>query len=155
MAAPKGNAVVAQSGGPTAVINASLVGVIEECQKHAEIENIYGAIHAVAGMDKNDFVDLTGLDSDTLELVASTPSSSIATRKRSAAIRVYSSSCVSERWYFPSLVMWTFSESSRGMKPSFCRSRGNNFLGNGHRRRPQLQVCTQVAAKVDHRTAIR
>ena len=81
MAAPKGNAVVAQSGGPTAVINASLVGVIEECQKHAEIENIYGAIHAVAGMDKDDFVDLTGLDSDTLELVASTPSSSIATSR--------------------------------------------------------------------------
>ncbi len=79
--APKGNAVVAQSGGPTAVINASLVGVIEECQKHAEIETLYGAIHAVAGMVKDDFVDLTNLSPETLELVASTPSSSIATSR--------------------------------------------------------------------------
>ena len=79
--APKGNAVVAQSGGPTAVINASLVGVIEECQKHPEIETLYGAVHAVAGMVKDDFVDLTNLSSETLELVASTPSSSIATSR--------------------------------------------------------------------------
>ena len=34
--APKANAVVGQSGGPTGVINASLVGVIEEVCKHVE-----------------------------------------------------------------------------------------------------------------------
>jgi 6-phosphofructokinase 1 len=45
--APRANAVVAQSGGPTAVINASLVGVIEEANKHPEIENLYGSLHAV------------------------------------------------------------------------------------------------------------
>ena len=45
------NAVVGQSGGPTGVINASLVGVIEEARKHPEIQNIYGAVHAVAGID--------------------------------------------------------------------------------------------------------
>ncbi len=77
----KGNAVVAQSGGPTAVINASLVGVIEECQKHAAIGTLYGAVHAVAGMAKDDFVDLTNLSAEQLELVASTPSSSIATSR--------------------------------------------------------------------------
>ena len=47
--APKANAVVGQSGGPTAVINESLVGVIEEAKKHPEIENLYGALNAVAG----------------------------------------------------------------------------------------------------------
>ena len=56
--APKANAVVAQSGGPTAVINASLVGVIEEANKHPEIENLYGALHAVVGMSKDEFIDL-------------------------------------------------------------------------------------------------
>jgi 6-phosphofructokinase 1 len=55
--APKANAVIGQSGGPTAVINASLVGVIEEASKHSEIENLYGAVHAVAGIIKDEFID--------------------------------------------------------------------------------------------------
>ncbi|UCC22639.1 MAG: hypothetical protein JSW23_00775 [Planctomycetota bacterium] len=56
--APKANAVVGQSGGPTAVINASLVGVIEEASKHPEIKTLYGAVHAVAGIVKDEFIDL-------------------------------------------------------------------------------------------------
>ncbi|MHC4677611.1 MAG: 6-phosphofructokinase [Planctomycetota bacterium] len=79
--APKANAVVGQSGGPTSVINASLVGVIEEARKHPEIENLYGAVHAVAGMVKNDFIDLGTLLADTLEIVAASPSSAIATSR--------------------------------------------------------------------------
>ncbi|MEJ2650103.1 MAG: 6-phosphofructokinase, partial [Sedimentisphaerales bacterium] len=78
---PKANAVVGQSGGPTGVINASLVGVIEEVKKHPEIENIYGAIHAVAGMVKDEFIDLGKLSKDTLETVAATPSSAIGTSR--------------------------------------------------------------------------
>ncbi len=79
--APKANAVVGQSGGPTGVINASLVGVIEEAKKHPEIENIYGAIHAVAGMVKDDFIDLGKLTADELEVVAASPSSAIGTSR--------------------------------------------------------------------------
>ena len=79
--APKANAVVAQSGGPTGVINASLVGVIEEARKHAEIETIYGAIHAVAGMVKDQFVDLSKLSAETLETVAASPSSALGTSR--------------------------------------------------------------------------
>ena len=79
--APKANAVVGQSGGPTGVINASLVGVIEEAKKHLEIENIYGAVHAVAGMVKEDFIDLKSLSADTLETVAASPSSAIGTSR--------------------------------------------------------------------------
>ncbi len=79
--APKANAVVAQSGGPTGVINASLVGVIEEAQKHPEIQTLYGAMHAVAGMKKDDFIDLTKLSSDVLETVAASPSSAIGTSR--------------------------------------------------------------------------
>ncbi len=75
--APKANAVVAQSGGPTGVINASLVGVIEEAKKHPQIENIYGSMHALAGMIKDDFIDLGKLSAETLELVAASPSSAI------------------------------------------------------------------------------
>ena len=79
--APKANAVVGQSGGPTGVINASLVGVIEEAHKHPEIENLYGAIHAVAGMVKNEFIDLKKLSPEMLEVVAASPSSAIGTSR--------------------------------------------------------------------------
>ena len=79
--APKANAVVAQSGGPTGVINASLVGVIEQAQKYPEIENLYGSLHAVAGMVKDEFIDLKALSADTLELVAASPSSAIGSSR--------------------------------------------------------------------------
>ena len=79
--APKANAVVGQSGGPTGVINASLVGVIEEANKHPEIENLYGAVHAVAGMVKEEFVDLKKLSADTLGEIAASPSSALASSR--------------------------------------------------------------------------
>ncbi|MHC4076337.1 MAG: 6-phosphofructokinase, partial [Planctomycetota bacterium] len=79
--APKANAVVGQSGGPTGVINASLVGVIEQACSYPEIENLYGAVHAVAGMVKQDFIDLKKVSVDTLEKVAVSPSSAIGTSR--------------------------------------------------------------------------
>lgn len=75
------NAVIGQSGGPTGVINASLVGVIEEALKHSEINNLYGAIHAVAGIVKEDFIDLKKVPSDTLEAVAASPSSALGSSR--------------------------------------------------------------------------
>ena len=78
---PKANAVVGQSGGPTGVINASLAGVIEEVKKHPQIENIYGAVHAVAGMVKDDFIDLGKLSQETLETVAISPSSALGSSR--------------------------------------------------------------------------
>ncbi|MBN2589820.1 MAG: 6-phosphofructokinase [Sedimentisphaerales bacterium] len=78
---PKANAVIGQSGGPTGVINASLVGVIEEAKKHPQIEKIYGAVHAVAGMVNDDFIDLSNLSQDILETVAVSPSSSLGSSR--------------------------------------------------------------------------
>ncbi len=79
--APKANAVVGQSGGPTAVINASLVGVIEEARKFSEIENLYGAHHAVAGIVKEDFIDLQKLSPEILEEVACSPSAALGSSR--------------------------------------------------------------------------
>ncbi|MCX5635615.1 MAG: 6-phosphofructokinase [Planctomycetota bacterium] len=79
--APKANAVVGQSGGPTGVINASLAGVIEEAKKHPEIENLYGAVHAVSGMVKENFIDLKKLSSETLERMAGSPSSALGSSR--------------------------------------------------------------------------
>jgi 6-phosphofructokinase 1 len=78
---PKANAVVGQSGGPTAVINASLVGVIEEANKHAEIENLYGAVHGVAGMAKEQFIDLKKLSAETLTEVVGTPGAALGSSR--------------------------------------------------------------------------
>ena len=77
----RANAVVGQSGGPTAVINASLVGVIEEAKNHPEIQTIYGALHAVAGMVKDAFIDLGKLSAPTLETVAVSPSSALGSSR--------------------------------------------------------------------------
>jgi len=78
---PKANAVVGQSGGPTAVINESLVGVIEEANKHPEVENLYGAVHAVAGIEKEQFIDLKKLSGETLEAVAISPCAALGSSR--------------------------------------------------------------------------
>jgi len=79
--APKANAIVSQSGGPTGVINASLVGVIEEVKKHPEINNLYGAIHAVSGVVTENFIDLKKISNDVLETVAASPSSALGSSR--------------------------------------------------------------------------
>jgi len=79
--APKANAVVGQSGGPTGVINASLAGVIEEACKHAQIEALYGAVHAVSGIVKEQFIDLKKVSAADLEAVAASPSSALGSSR--------------------------------------------------------------------------
>jgi 6-phosphofructokinase len=79
--APRANAVVSQSGGPTGVINASLVGVIEEAKKHPQVKNLYGAIHAVNGIVKEDFIDLYKISADKLQIVAASPSSALGSSR--------------------------------------------------------------------------
>jgi len=75
------NAVVGQSGGPTGVINVSLVGVIEEANKHPEIENLYGALYAVVGMAKDEFIDLKKLSINELEKIAASPCSALGSSR--------------------------------------------------------------------------
>jgi 6-phosphofructokinase 1 len=70
-----GKAVVAQGGGPTAVINQSLVGAVLEARKYSCIENVYGARHGVRGIVEEDFMDLSQATTHNLEMVARTPSS--------------------------------------------------------------------------------
>jgi ATP-dependent phosphofructokinase / diphosphate-dependent phosphofructokinase len=72
-----GKAVIAQGGGPTAVINQSLVGAVLQARKYASIENIYGAINGVKGIVNEDFLDLTQATTHNLEVVGRTPSSAI------------------------------------------------------------------------------
>lgn len=76
-----GKILVAQGGGPTAVINQSLVGVALEARRFSQIGHIYGAHHGVRGIIDEDFVDLTQETSHNLELVANTPSSALGSTR--------------------------------------------------------------------------
>ncbi len=76
-----GNAVIGQSGGPTAVINQSLVGAVEVLQKADHIEKILGAHHAVSGIVKDDFIELQDLDQGRLDRLAVTPSSGLGSSR--------------------------------------------------------------------------
>jgi 6-phosphofructokinase len=73
--------LVAQGGGPTAVINQSLVGVVLEARRFAPVERIYGSRHGVRGIVNEDFVDLTQETSHNLEQVAATPGSALGSTR--------------------------------------------------------------------------
>jgi 6-phosphofructokinase 1 len=76
-----GKILVAQGGGPTAVINQSLAGVVLEARRHHGIQRVYGAMHGVRGILNEDFVDLTQETSHNIELVANTPAAALGSTR--------------------------------------------------------------------------
>ena len=78
---PKAKILVAQGGGPTAVINQSLAGVVLEARRFPGVERIYGARHGVRGIVNEDFVDLTQETRHNIELVATTPGSTLGSTR--------------------------------------------------------------------------
>ena len=46
----RGNMIIAQSGGPTVVINQSLAGAVAEAKKHSRIKGIYGSLNGIKGI---------------------------------------------------------------------------------------------------------
>lgn len=81
-----GNMLIAQSGGPTMVINQSLVGAVLEARQHACIRKVFGARHGIQGILKEQFVNLGGVSKRTLDAIAETPSSALGTvRKKPTA----------------------------------------------------------------------
>ena len=73
----EGKVLVAQGGGPTAVINQSLVGAVLESRKFSKVTRVYGAISGVNGIINENFYDLTQETTHNLEQVAMTPSSAL------------------------------------------------------------------------------
>ena len=73
--------LVAQGGGPTAVINQSLVGVALQARRFATIDRVYGARHGVRGIVDEDLCDLSQETTPNLELVAATPSSALGSTR--------------------------------------------------------------------------
>ena len=67
-----GNVIVAQSGGPTTAINASLVGVVKGALASDKYDKVYGALHGISGVMKEDFILMNDKD---LDLIYRTPAS--------------------------------------------------------------------------------
>lgn len=83
----QGNAVIGQSGGPTAVINQSLVGVVEKLREigagrpGSPIGRILGMRHGVRGLTKGEFHDLTDIERARLDRIAVTPSAALGSTR--------------------------------------------------------------------------
>ena len=78
MAKKADNMVIAQSGGPSMVINASLVGAVFAAEKAgAKIGRILGARHGIKGILGRDYIDMRKIPAKKLEAIARTPSSAL------------------------------------------------------------------------------
>ncbi len=74
-------ALVAQGGGPTAVINQSLAGVVLEARRFSNIESVYGACHGVAGICPENIVDLGQETTQQIEQIAAMPGSALGSTR--------------------------------------------------------------------------
>lgn len=98
------NLLIMHGGGPTAVINASLYGAIQEAKRHPEVEHIYGAIGGSGGLMKEQLRDLRQIPEEELSLLLTTPGSAIGTsrdrlreeeyRRMAEVLRKYEIDCV-------------------------------------------------------------
>ncbi|MBV8281547.1 MAG: 6-phosphofructokinase [Candidatus Eremiobacteraeota bacterium] len=77
----QGKVLVAQGGGPTAVINQSLVGVVLEGRKHRNVNLVYGALHGVRGIVDDNLIDLGQETVANLEAVAATPAAALGSTR--------------------------------------------------------------------------
>ena len=78
----KGNMLIAHGGGPTPVINSSLLGAVREAKAHGEIETIYGARFGAEGILAGDLIDLGKFSDEDLALLAKTPASALGSCRR-------------------------------------------------------------------------
>lgn len=76
------NILFAQGGGPTAVINSSLQGVVEAARASGKVEKIYAARFGAEGVLKGDLIDLTDVPAATISLLSVTPASAIGSCRR-------------------------------------------------------------------------
>src|SRR2546422_651277 len=88
MAELVGNRLVAQSGGPTAVINASVAGVIQEAGRHPDhIEEIYGGLNGILGLMNQDLIDLQEENRQTIEGLNRRPAAALGTSRYESDFR--------------------------------------------------------------------
>ncbi|MBA3845271.1 MAG: 6-phosphofructokinase, partial [Planctomycetes bacterium] len=78
----KGNALVGQSGGPTCVINSSLVGIVDAARSSAKIDRVLGMRFGIEGVLNDHLLDLTAEKAATMRALRATPSSALGSSRR-------------------------------------------------------------------------
>lgn len=76
-----GNAAIGQSGGPTAVINQSLVGAVEQLKLFKSVKKIFGMRHGVSGLTKDELVDMRKLTTAQLAAIARSPAAALGSSR--------------------------------------------------------------------------
>lgn len=71
------NCLVAQSGGPTAVINSSFIGVLDQCLEDKSFDNIYGGLNGIEGILKESLINLSSIPYEELKGIKYTPASAL------------------------------------------------------------------------------
>jgi 6-phosphofructokinase len=77
MAELVGNCLIGQTGGPTAVVNASVAGVVAEALNHSNIEEVYGSLNGVLGLLNEEFVDLASESQQAIRGLRFTPGAAL------------------------------------------------------------------------------
>ncbi|MCL2477936.1 MAG: diphosphate--fructose-6-phosphate 1-phosphotransferase [Treponema sp.] len=83
------NMLVAHGGGPTAVINSSLMGAVEEAKKHSAIQKIFGARFGAEGILNNDLIDLSKIPDTVIAKLGQTPGSALGSCRRKLSAEDY------------------------------------------------------------------
>jgi 6-phosphofructokinase 1 len=76
-----GTFVIAQGGGPTAVINQTMVGAALEVRKKHPGARVLGSLHGVRGIRDGNYVDLSAISEEGLRLIANTPSAALGSTR--------------------------------------------------------------------------
>ncbi|MBR3151270.1 MAG: 6-phosphofructokinase [Erysipelotrichaceae bacterium] len=71
------NCIIAQSGGPTAVINATVAGLVKANQLNPYYDHVYGGLHGIEGILQEKFVDLTNMSEEENRILKQTPASAL------------------------------------------------------------------------------
>ena len=87
------NLLVVHGGAPTAVMNASLYGVLTEAKRHGEIDRVLAARAGTAGILKGDLIDLTDLPQAKIDLLPGTPATVIGTSRTPLRAEHYGQMC--------------------------------------------------------------
>ena len=68
----KGACIIGQSGGPTAVINSSVLGIIEKSLKENAFSAVYGALNGINGIIEEEIIDFSDYSLEELQLLKTT-----------------------------------------------------------------------------------
>lgn len=85
----KNNVLVVHGGGPTAVMNASLYGVLVEAKKQKQVGTVYGAMGGMEGVINGDFLNLSQYEEDKLRLLLQTPGSALGSSRYPVSEKEY------------------------------------------------------------------